>query len=260
MLWPETEEDLDYSVARDLRTPLRAMNGFARILIDDDLDRLDHEGSDTFGGSRPVRCGWESSSMHSTLHSHSLLENLIGNAWKFTGKVAAPRVGVDLATGSAASTLLVRDNGVGFDMDHADKLFTPFRRLHGEREFREPVLASRQRSASSLDTAVRSGRGPSRCRCDIRLHVIFRNIVFTVMEPCHHRQSWTGETSQAGWSRATHLLGGPARCASIGFNGPVRWGVALQSSIGQLPRWVEWSTGRAASSRRSRRSSDRAIR
>ena len=67
--------------------------------------------------------------------AHILLENLIGNAWKFTGKLTAPRVEMGYSRCDGVSTFSVRDNGVGFDMTHADKLFTPFRRLHGEREF-----------------------------------------------------------------------------------------------------------------------------
>jgi signal transduction histidine kinase len=63
-----------------------------------------------------------------------LLENLIGNAWKFTGKRdnAVIEVGRD-ATSSRA--FFVRDNGAGFDMAYSERLFSPFQRLHTESEF-----------------------------------------------------------------------------------------------------------------------------
>jgi signal transduction histidine kinase len=64
--------------------------------------------------------------------ARTLFENLIGNAWKFTGKTAAPRIVVGAIDGR---TLFVRDNGAGFDVAHAGKLFTPFERMHSDAEF-----------------------------------------------------------------------------------------------------------------------------
>ncbi len=63
------------------------------------------------------------------------LENLLGNAWKFTSKTSQARItfGVEARDGSRA--YFVRDNGAGFDMAYADKLFHPFQRLHGQAEF-----------------------------------------------------------------------------------------------------------------------------
>lgn len=63
-----------------------------------------------------------------------LLENLLGNAWKFSSRTAEPRVEVGRLDGAAA-TFFVRDNGAGFDMAYADKLFGAFQRLHSEAEF-----------------------------------------------------------------------------------------------------------------------------
>jgi PAS domain S-box-containing protein len=60
------------------------------------------------------------------------LENLIGNAWKFTGGVEHPRIEVGR---NGEGAFFVRDNGVGFDMAYAGKLFTAFQRLHTEAEF-----------------------------------------------------------------------------------------------------------------------------
>jgi light-regulated signal transduction histidine kinase (bacteriophytochrome) len=65
-----------------------------------------------------------------------VLENLLGNAWKFTAQRVPARIEFGIAPqadGSAA--YFVGDNGVGFDMIYADKLFRPFQRLHSENEF-----------------------------------------------------------------------------------------------------------------------------
>ncbi|HEY8429722.1 MAG TPA: PAS domain S-box protein [Sandaracinaceae bacterium] len=66
-----------------------------------------------------------------------LLENLLGNAWKFTGKTAHARieVGADTVAAPGERAFYVRDNGAGFEMQYADKLFTPFQRLHDASEF-----------------------------------------------------------------------------------------------------------------------------
>ncbi len=64
-----------------------------------------------------------------------LLDNLIGNAWKFTSKVSEARIAVDMIERDGDSAYFVRDNGAGFDMAYAEKLFSPFQRLHGEAEF-----------------------------------------------------------------------------------------------------------------------------
>jgi light-regulated signal transduction histidine kinase (bacteriophytochrome) len=63
-----------------------------------------------------------------------VLENLIGNAWKFTGKQDQPRIEVGRAS-AAGRAFFVRDNGAGFDMAYADRLFGAFQRLHSEAEF-----------------------------------------------------------------------------------------------------------------------------
>jgi light-regulated signal transduction histidine kinase (bacteriophytochrome) len=64
-----------------------------------------------------------------------LLENLIGNAWKFTAKVAQPKVTVGARKEGSETVFFVADNGAGFDMAYADRLFTPFQRLHPDREY-----------------------------------------------------------------------------------------------------------------------------
>jgi light-regulated signal transduction histidine kinase (bacteriophytochrome) len=64
-----------------------------------------------------------------------VLENLLGNAWKFTGTKTTARIefGQKVVEGNPA--FYVRDNGVGFDMAYVGKLFTPFQRLHLAEEF-----------------------------------------------------------------------------------------------------------------------------
>jgi light-regulated signal transduction histidine kinase (bacteriophytochrome) len=64
-----------------------------------------------------------------------LLENLLGNAWKFTVGVAKPRVEVGLEARAEGRAYFVKDNGAGFNMDYASKLFQPFQRLHSDKEF-----------------------------------------------------------------------------------------------------------------------------
>jgi DNA-binding response OmpR family regulator len=64
-----------------------------------------------------------------------LLENLIGNAWKFTSKIPAARIELDVEFRQEDAVYRVRDNGAGFDMTYATKLFAPFQRLHGEADF-----------------------------------------------------------------------------------------------------------------------------
>lgn len=64
------------------------------------------------------------------------LENLLGNAWKFTSKV--PQARIELGTAGTEDDRIVyfvRDNGAGFDMTYSDKLFGPFQRLHTATEF-----------------------------------------------------------------------------------------------------------------------------
>ncbi len=63
------------------------------------------------------------------------LENLIGNAWKFTGRTRAPRIDIGVTGPAAMPEFHVTDNGAGFDPAHASKLFQPFARLHAASEY-----------------------------------------------------------------------------------------------------------------------------
>jgi len=65
-----------------------------------------------------------------------VLENLLSNAWKYTARRERARIAFGVATESDGSkAYFVRDNGAGFDMGAADKLFAPFQRLHRQEEF-----------------------------------------------------------------------------------------------------------------------------
>jgi light-regulated signal transduction histidine kinase (bacteriophytochrome) len=63
------------------------------------------------------------------------LQNLIGNAWKFTSKRPDARIEIGSRQEEGLAAFFVADNGAGFDMKYADKLFGAFQRLHGASEF-----------------------------------------------------------------------------------------------------------------------------
>jgi len=99
-----------YTISHDLRAPIRVVEGFTKILIEPGLEA---QGDPTL-----LRVA---------------LENLLGNAWKYTAKRGDPQIW--FGRDGAASTFVVRDNGAGFDMRFADRLFGVFQRLHSAGEF-----------------------------------------------------------------------------------------------------------------------------
>ena len=64
-----------------------------------------------------------------------VLENLLGNAWKYTGRCSQPQISLRTVSHGGATALVVRDNGAGFDMRSADRLFGLFQRLHSASDF-----------------------------------------------------------------------------------------------------------------------------
>ena len=64
-----------------------------------------------------------------------MLDNLLGNAWKYTGKTDKPRIAFGSTNNNGKIIYHVRDNGVGFNMEYAHKLFESFQRLHKTEEF-----------------------------------------------------------------------------------------------------------------------------
>ncbi len=180
-----------FSVSHDLRAPLRAIEGYTRILLEDYGKRLGEDGrricsviqagtndlrqliDDLLAYSRTARSEMEpirvdmKSMAWSMYHEvtppreregidfilqdipdavgdptllRRLWMNLLSNAVKFSGKKERSRIEVGYASvtnpeGVPLQAYYVRDNGVGFDMRHASKLFAMFRRLHSKEEF-----------------------------------------------------------------------------------------------------------------------------
>ena len=64
-----------------------------------------------------------------------VLENLLGNAWKFTGKKTIAEIEFKSIKKDKKKVYFIRDNGAGFDMEYGEKLFAPFQRLHNVEEY-----------------------------------------------------------------------------------------------------------------------------
>ncbi|MFQ5779695.1 MAG: PAS domain S-box protein [Nitrospiria bacterium] len=179
-------EAFSYSVSHDLRTPLRAINGFSRVLLEESADRLDAEGKghlrrvcaasermgqlidDILNLSRVSRSQVSSQAVNLSALVKAIaaglqkgepertvefqiaegamvngdrrllrvvLVNLLNNAWKFTKNRPQAKIEFGVTNHSGKPAYYVRDNGAGFDMAYADKLFGAFQRLHGATEF-----------------------------------------------------------------------------------------------------------------------------
>jgi signal transduction histidine kinase len=175
-----------YSVAHDLRAPLRAIEGFSAMLQEDDAERLDEQGRRRLqivrnsarrmsqmiddllrlariGRGEVRRAQFDLSALVRKVGVQLqeserdrqvllrveegvnvdadaslvqiVLENLLQNAWKFTSKRADAEVEFGSQSTGGAVTYHIRDNGAGFDMAQAPKLFGVFQRLHLESEF-----------------------------------------------------------------------------------------------------------------------------
>lgn len=179
-------EAFSYSVAHDLRAPLRGIDGFSQALLEDYSDKLDEQGQrylkrvresaqhmaeliesllmlarvtqsdlrrehvDVSALARAAVARLRaihpdrnveiviqdglSANADSRLLS-ILLDNLLGNAWKFTNKREDARIELGKRRENGHSVFFVRDNGAGFDMAYAAKLFGVFQRLHATHEF-----------------------------------------------------------------------------------------------------------------------------
>src|SRR6266446_3833771 len=148
-------ERFSYSVSHDLRAPLRAINGFAQALAEGHAAQLDEEGkrllsvireSAKLGGQlidallnfsrvgRQALAPLPPASGDRAL-LRQVLVNLIGNAFKFSANRAHPKVEIGAEQNGSEVAYYVKDNGVGFDMQYADKLFGVFHRLHRPDEF-----------------------------------------------------------------------------------------------------------------------------
>ena len=178
-------EAFSYSVSHDLRAPLRAIDGFSRIVLQDFAETLDPKGHEylqrvcaaatrmgelidvllelsRIGRTELRRTRVNLSDVARQVVAdlrkdadrrvevvideglvadadsrlmHIALENLLGNSWKFTANAAEARIELGHDRNGHGPVYYVRDNGAGFDMTYAEKLFAPFRRLHSDAEF-----------------------------------------------------------------------------------------------------------------------------
>ena len=89
-----------------------------------------------------------------------VLENLLDNAWKYTRRTAAPAIafGRRASAGGAPAEFFIRDNGAGFDMAFAGRLFSPFQRLHAPEDYEGSGigLATVQRIVARHGGAIRA--------------------------------------------------------------------------------------------------------
>jgi PAS domain S-box-containing protein len=110
-----TKENIDLSgIANEIVRELRATKPERNVefIIADDLAAI--------GDSHMVRIA---------------LNNLLDNAWKFTGKHASARIEFGVIRVEGKPMFFVKDDGAGFEMNYANKLFSPFQRLHSNEEF-----------------------------------------------------------------------------------------------------------------------------
>jgi signal transduction histidine kinase len=179
-------EAFSYSVSHDLRTPLRAVDGFSQAVLEDYGDQLPEEGrrdlqtiregaqrmgtliDDLLEFSRLSRAplnkqtvdnghlvrdilkslAWQHEDRQVEIGVEDLPEcqgdpallnqvwvNLLSNALKYTGQCASAIIEIGCQKGPEENVYFVRDNGAGFDMRHANKLFGVFQRLHRTDEF-----------------------------------------------------------------------------------------------------------------------------
>ena len=182
----EELESFAYSVSHDLRAPLRAIDGFSRLLTERYADQVDEAGRDYLARVRAAtarmgelidallqmarvsrgqlkRVPLDLAAMARDIIAElrrqeperevvvdldpsmsasgdaalvrNLLDNLLGNAWKFTQGREGARIAFTREQVDGAPWFVVRDNGAGFEQAYAGKLFRPFQRLHTQDEF-----------------------------------------------------------------------------------------------------------------------------
>ena len=179
-------ESFSYSVSHDLRAPLRSIDGFSRILVEDHAAQLEPDAVQLLGRvraaaqrmgqliddllslsrvtrSEPKRIRTDLSAIARAVADELMhespdrnvdvriepgivcsadpnlmriaLANLIGNAWKFSSKRDHALIEFGSLRNGEKTVYYVRDNGAGFDMKYAGKLFGAFQRVHSSREF-----------------------------------------------------------------------------------------------------------------------------
>ncbi len=208
-------ETFSYSVSHDLRTPLRAINGFSQILLEDHQSQFDEQArislhrirsasermgeliEDLLSLSRLSRTQTHWSMVNITgictdiiqnlqqaeparimdIHIEEgmvsngdaallriILENLIGNAWKYTRREAHGRIEVGCYEKDGQSYFFVRDNGIGFNTEEYQKLFQPFQRLESSHDFEGNGigLATVQRALRRLSGDIHAESEPGK--------------------------------------------------------------------------------------------------
>jgi signal transduction histidine kinase len=177
-------EAFSYSVSHDLRAPLRAINGFSKLILENEADMLSPDGrsmldriavnaaklgqliDDILEYSRSGRVTMVASEVNlgalvarvvaelsadypqaqveigalpsvtgDPIMLGQVMQNLIGNALKFSSRRELPCIEIGMADIAGERTFFVRDNGAGFDMRYAGKLFGMFQRMHSEQQF-----------------------------------------------------------------------------------------------------------------------------
>jgi len=179
-------ESFSYSVSHDLRSPLRSINSFSQVLVEDFSRELDEQAKDYLGRIRSSGLRMEGliddllklarisrgemcrTSVDLSALAHDIvqrlqadsptrqvefiiepgltvyadenlmkimLENMLGNSWKFTGRHLTARIEMGTTLQEGVRVFLIRDDGAGFDMRYADKLFGAFQRMHGLKDF-----------------------------------------------------------------------------------------------------------------------------
>ena len=179
-------EAFAYSVSHDLRAPLRSIDGFSKMVIEDYAEKLDDAGKDYLNRihagamrmsqiiddlldlSRYTRIKMHPTSIDLTQLAHDIvdqlrqheperhvdiviqeglhdegdkglmkvvLENLLNNAWKYTAKTGDAHIEFSCTRKNHEKVYCVRDNGAGFNMKYASKLFGVFQRLHSHKDF-----------------------------------------------------------------------------------------------------------------------------
>ncbi len=179
-------EAFAYSVAHDLRSPLRALDGFSQILLEEYHNKLDKQGenylkrlriaaqrmaqliddllnlsritrdemnfrqvylsemafeiADNLKAAQPLHKVEFSIQEGITVEGDGrllriVMENLIGNAWKFSSKKTTAQIEFGMLKQDSKKVYFVKDNGAGFDMRYVKKLFGAFQRLHDSKEF-----------------------------------------------------------------------------------------------------------------------------
>ena len=202
-------EGYSLTISNNLQPPLRHMEGFSKVLLEDYSDKLDENGKAYFQRITEASklmseflnkllelasvamndLNYEEVNLSEIVQNNVnkfqtsfperkiefviqpgvmasgdarllqvVLDNLMDNAIKFSSNVPKPRIEFGVTVLKDRETYFIKDNGVGFDMDYATKLFAPFVKLHMDGEFQGPVLVSRWSSVLSGAMEERFGQ------------------------------------------------------------------------------------------------------